>query len=166
MYKRRNYFSYKFWDVMIHILKPGRIFSKPVEQYRWCNGYLTLNSLKKVWRLKSWVWTKKTQPFVAALMCLLFWQVFNVERARHSPKHHDPRSNMPNRKLQNPMERTFHILHLETYWAVMFCTWLIDWFLVFSATFSNISAISWRPVVVVEEAGIPGENHRPWASNW
>jgi hypothetical protein len=29
-----------------------------------------------------------------------------------------------------------------------------------------LSAISWRPVLVVEEAGIPGENHRPWASNW
>jgi len=37
---------------------------------------------------------------------------------------------------------------------------------VFNATFSNISAISWRPVVVVEEAGVPGEKHRPWASNW
>jgi len=37
---------------------------------------------------------------------------------------------------------------------------------VFNATFSNISAISWQPVVVVEEAGVPGENHRPWASNW
>ena len=33
------------------------------------------------------------------------------------------------------------------------------------ATFSNISAISWRPVLVVEEAGVPGENLRPWASN-
>jgi hypothetical protein len=44
--------------------------------------------------------------------------------------------------------------------------WLIDWFLVFSATFSNISAISWRPALVVEEVGVPGENHRPWASNW
>jgi hypothetical protein len=38
-------------------------------------------------------------------------------------------------------------------------------FLVFNATFNNISAISWRPVLVVEEAGVPGENHRPWASN-
>jgi hypothetical protein len=28
----------------------------------------------------------------------------------------------------------------------------------------KISAISWRPVLVVEEAGVPGENHRPWAS--
>jgi len=24
----------------------------------------------------------------------------------------------------------------------------------------------WRPVLVVEEAGVPRENHRPWASNW
>jgi hypothetical protein len=24
----------------------------------------------------------------------------------------------------------------------------------------------WLPVLVVEEAGVPGENHRPWASNW
>jgi hypothetical protein len=23
-----------------------------------------------------------------------------------------------------------------------------------------------KPVLVVEEAGVPGENHRPWASNW
>jgi hypothetical protein len=46
--------------------------------------------------------------------------------------------------------------------------WLIDFFdlLCFNATFSNISVISWRPVLVVEEGGVPGENHRPWASNW
>jgi hypothetical protein len=29
---------------------------------------------------------------------------------------------------------------------------------VFNATFSNISTISWRPVLVVEEAGVLGEN--------
>ena len=38
--------------------------------------------------------------------------------------------------------------------------------MVFNATFNNISVISWRPVLVVEEAGVPEENHRPWASNW
>jgi hypothetical protein len=37
--------------------------------------------------------------------------------------------------------------------------WLIDWFW-FLMPLSNISAISWRPVLVVEEAGVPGENHR------
>jgi hypothetical protein len=36
---------------------------------------------------------------------------------------------------------------------------LIDLFIVFNATFSNISAISLRPVLVVEEDGVPGENH-------
>jgi len=39
-------------------------------------------------------------------------------------------------------------------------------FLVLNYTFSNISAISWRPVLVVEEAGVPGENYRLWANNW
>jgi hypothetical protein len=42
---------------------------------------------------------------------------------------------------------------------------LID-FWCLNATFSNISAISWRPVLVVEVAGLPGENHRLLASNW
>jgi len=27
-------------------------------------------------------------------------------------------------------------------------------------------AISWRPVLVVEEAEVPGENQRTWSSNW
>jgi hypothetical protein len=31
---------------------------------------------------------------------------------------------------------------------------------------NKMSAISWRPVLVVEEDGVPRENHRPWASNW
>jgi len=43
---------------------------------------------------------------------------------------------------------------------------MIDRFIVFNATFSNISAISWRPVLVAEEAGAPGQNHRQWANNW
>ena len=39
-------------------------------------------------------------------------------------------------------------------------------FMVFNATFNNISVISWRSVLLVEETGIPGENHRPVARNW
>jgi hypothetical protein len=31
--------------------------------------------------------------------------------------------------------------------------------MVFNATFNNISVIPWRPVVLVEEAAVPGENH-------
>jgi len=48
------------------------------------------------------------------------------------------------------------------------CEIFISFFVIwcFNVTFSNISAISWRSVVMVEEAGVPGENHRPWANNW
>jgi len=37
--------------------------------------------------------------------------------------------------------------------------------MVFNATLNNISAISWRPVLLMEEIGVPGENHRSVASN-
>jgi hypothetical protein len=37
---------------------------------------------------------------------------------------------------------------------------------VFNATFNNISVISWRSVLLVEETGGPRENHRPVASYW
>ena len=35
----------------------------------------------------------------------------------------------------------------------------------FNATFNNISVISWRSVLLVEETGVPGENHRPVANH-
>jgi hypothetical protein len=38
--------------------------------------------------------------------------------------------------------------------------------MVFNATFNNISVISWWSVLLVEETGGPGENHRPVASHW
>jgi hypothetical protein len=38
--------------------------------------------------------------------------------------------------------------------------------IVLNATFNNISAISWRPVLVMEEARVPGENHRWLLSNY
>ena len=38
--------------------------------------------------------------------------------------------------------------------------------MVFNATFNNISVISWVSVVLVEEIGVHGENHRPGASHW
>jgi hypothetical protein len=30
----------------------------------------------------------------------------------------------------------------------------------------NISVISWRSVLLVEETGVPGENHQPVTSHW
>ena len=37
--------------------------------------------------------------------------------------------------------------------------------MVFNATFNNISVISWWSVLLVEETGVPGENHQPVASH-
>jgi hypothetical protein len=36
--------------------------------------------------------------------------------------------------------------------------------MVFNTTFNNISFISWRSVLLVEETRVPGENHQPAAS--
>ena len=38
--------------------------------------------------------------------------------------------------------------------------------MMFNATFNNISAISWRSVLLVEETRVPGENYWPFVSHW
>jgi hypothetical protein len=38
--------------------------------------------------------------------------------------------------------------------------------MMFNATFSNISIISWRSVLLLAETEVPGENHRPVTSHW
>ena len=38
--------------------------------------------------------------------------------------------------------------------------------MVFNATFNDITFISWRSVLLVEETGVPGEKHRPAESHW
>ena len=45
----------------------------------------------------------------------------------------------------------------------------MEWFvcfMVFNAIFNNISVISWRSVLLVEETGAPRENHRTVTSHW
>jgi len=38
--------------------------------------------------------------------------------------------------------------------------------MVLNATFNNISVISWWSILLVEETGVPGENHRCASSHW
>ena len=38
--------------------------------------------------------------------------------------------------------------------------------MMFNTTFNNISVISWRSFLLVEEIGVPGENRPPVASHW
>jgi len=37
--------------------------------------------------------------------------------------------------------------------------------MMFNATFNKSAVISWRSALLVEETGVPGENHRPIASH-
>ena len=48
---------------------------------------------------------------------------------------------------------------LVIYWIMVYGLW----FMVFNATFNNISVISWWSVLLVKKSGVPGENHRPVA---
>ena len=43
---------------------------------------------------------------------------------------------------------------------------VINRVMVFSATFNNISVISWRSVLLVKETKVHRENHRSAASDW
>ena len=37
--------------------------------------------------------------------------------------------------------------------------------MVFNTTFNKTTAILWRSVLLVDETGVPGENHRPVVSH-
>ena len=63
-------------------------------------------------------------------------------------------------------KREIGMLNVTKVWGLKYDLILIFFFLCFNATFINIPAISWRLILVVEEARVPEENHRSWASNW
>ena len=54
------------------------------------------------------------------------------------------------------------LLHI---WYCLFVCLFIC-LMMLSATFTNISVISWRSVLLVEETGVPGDKHRPVANHW
>jgi hypothetical protein len=58
------------------------------------------------------------------------------------------------------------ILIWSTDSAWYFQALLIICFFLWCLTFNNISVISWRSVLLMEETGEPGENHWPVASHW
>jgi len=47
--------------------------------------------------------------------------------------------------------------HFSKYQTVIYPN--MGWVMVFNATFNNISVISWRSILLVEETGVPRENH-------
>ena len=57
-------------------------------------------------------------------------------------------------------EKTFSLYHRK----IKFTTKL-QMLMVSFMVFNNISVISWRPVLLVEETGVPRENHQPVTSH-
>jgi hypothetical protein len=57
------------------------------------------------------------------------------------------------------------IKHHQIYLLEIFSLISTIGFMVFNATFNNISVISWQSFLLVEETGIPVENHRPAAGH-
>jgi hypothetical protein len=45
------------------------------------------------------------------------------------------------------------------------CAFIAVCLFVFNTTFNNISVISWQSVLLVEETGVPGENHQTVTSH-
>jgi hypothetical protein len=65
-------------------------------------------------------------------------------------------------KHQSSINQSY--LHLQLS-SINFKKLLINWlgFMVFNVTFNNISVISWRSVLLVDDTRVPGENHQPVA---
>ena len=55
-------------------------------------------------------------------------------------------------------------LRISAHDVIILCGFGIR-FMVLNVTFNNISGISWQSVLLVEETGVPRENHRPTASH-
>ena len=49
-------------------------------------------------------------------------------------------------------------------WHITNNMWIGVWCMVLSTNFNSISVISRRSVLLVDETGVPGENHRPVAN--
>jgi len=70
--------------------------------------------------------------------------------------------------IHSPCVRTIHVyvvIHFyDSMWYFGFERMFVC-LMVFNVTFNNISVISWRSVLLVEETRGPGENHRPVVSH-
>jgi hypothetical protein len=67
----------------------------------------------------------------------------------------------------NKLEHHIYIYNVEDKGSINMTIQIdrVVWLMVFNTTFNNISVISWRSVLLVEETGVPGEKQRPVASH-
>jgi hypothetical protein len=68
--------------------------------------------------------------------------------------------------IYNYRTKVFIIKRVSEKWKLIFLPSFSVRFMVFNATSNNMSAISWRSVLLVDETRVPGENHRPATDHW
>ena len=61
--------------------------------------------------------------------------------------------------MSNTSIYPFLVLNILSFFNCSLCKLLRVWVMVFIGTFNNISVISWRSVLLVDETKEPGENH-------
>jgi hypothetical protein len=84
-----------------------------------------------------------------------YWRHLLQLNGKHEIPHSMNSSKIPSKNHRNR-------LNLYKYTQLTFG--LVQ-FMVFNATLSNISVISWRSDLLAEETGVPAENHRPVPSH-
>ena len=57
------------------------------------------------------------------------------------------------------------VIIIRHYFIVVILLGVVVRVMLLNSIFNDISVISWRSVLLVEETGLPGENHRPVASH-
>ena len=57
------------------------------------------------------------------------------------------------------------VIIIRHYFIVVILLGVVVRVMLLNAIFNDISVISWRSVLLVEETGLSGENHRPVASH-
>ena len=69
-----------------------------------------------------------------------------------------------------PLRFSLKVIQFNTHQRSTICHFyayvVVGWFMVFKATFKNISVISCQSVLLMEDIGVSGENHQPGASHW
>jgi hypothetical protein len=98
-----------------------------------------------------WVWTLVTSISTLRAVFVVFSLLFCCCKFQHS-YHNNECCNIKNNTLHNVYKFILHSMKfINPYVSKYLLTWLIFDFWGFNATFSNISAISWRPVLVWEK---------------
>ena len=67
---------------------------------------------------------------------------------------------------KRPQNGMYFVLQIRIVSMSILQDWVRVRVMEFNVTFNNILSISWQSVLLVEETGIPGKNHRLAASHW